>query len=85
MEPQQGVCGRVAHQAFGLGRAGSVYCMTKGGLVSLTRELAAEWGSSGVRVNALAPGWIRTPMTEALQNNSERSARVMARAPNASM
>ena len=55
--------------------------MTKGGLVSLTRELAAEWGSSGVRVNALAPGWIRTPMTEALQNNSERSARVMARVP----
>ena len=65
----------------GLGRAGSVYCMTKGGLVSLTRELAAEWGSSGVRVNALAPGWIRTPMTEALQNNSERAARVMARVP----
>ena len=65
----------------GLGRAGSVYCMTKGGLVALTRELAAEWGSSGVRVNALAPGWIRTPMTEALQNNSERSARVMARVP----
>ena len=65
----------------GLGRAGSVYCMTKGGLVSLTRALAAEWGSSGVRVNALAPGWIRTPMTEALQNNSERSARVMARVP----
>ena len=65
----------------GLGRAGSVYCMTKGGLVSLTRELAAEWGSAGVRVNALAPGWIRTPMTEALQNNAERSARVMARVP----
>ena len=65
----------------GLGRAGSVYCMTKGGLVSLTRELAAEWGSSGVRVNALAPGWIRTPMTDALQHNSERSARVMARVP----
>jgi len=65
----------------GLGRAGTVYCMTKGGIVSLTRELAAEWGHAGVRVNALAPGWIRTPMTEALQNNTERSARVMARVP----
>ena len=65
----------------GLGRAGSIYCMTKGGLVALTRELAAEWGSAGVRVNALAPGWIRTPMTEALQDNAERSARVLARVP----
>ncbi|HCK54369.1 MAG TPA: hypothetical protein DIC23_14210, partial [Planctomycetaceae bacterium] len=33
------------------------------------------------RVNALAPGWIRTPMTHALQNNAERSARVIARVP----
>ncbi|MFP6767601.1 MAG: SDR family oxidoreductase, partial [Planctomycetaceae bacterium] len=65
----------------GLGRAGSIYCMTKGGLVSLTRELAAEWGHAGVRVNALAPGWIRTPMTAALQNNPQRSALVTGRVP----
>ncbi|MBQ17253.1 MAG: hypothetical protein CMJ65_09020 [Planctomycetaceae bacterium] len=65
----------------GLGRAGTIYCMTKGGLVSLTRELAAEWGHAGVRVNALAPGWIRTPMTTALQNNPQRSALVTGRVP----
>lgn len=65
----------------GLGRAGSIYCMTKGGLVSLTRELAAEWGHAGVRVNALAPGWIRTPMTTALQDNPQRSALVTGRVP----
>ena len=65
----------------GLGRGGSIYGMTKGGIVALTRDLAAEWGRYSIRVNALAPGWIRTPMTEALQNNPERSARVLERVP----
>lgn len=65
----------------GLGRGGSIYGITKGGIVSLTRDLAAEWGKYGVRVNALAPGWIKTPMTIALQNNAKRSARVLERVP----
>jgi len=65
----------------GLGRSGSVYGMTKGAIVSLTRDLAAEWGKHGIRVNALAPGWIKTPMTIALQNHPERSQKVMERVP----
>ncbi|REJ76819.1 MAG: SDR family NAD(P)-dependent oxidoreductase [Planctomycetota bacterium] len=65
----------------GLGRGGSIYGMTKGGIVSLTRDLAAEWGRYSIRVNALAPGWIRTPMTTALQNDPGRSARVLERVP----
>ena len=65
----------------GLGRAGSMYGMTKGGIVSLTRDLAAEWGKYSIRVNALAPGWIRTPMTNALQQNPERAAKVLERVP----
>jgi len=65
----------------GLGRSGSAYGMTKGGIVALTRDLAAEWGRHNIRVNALAPGWIRTPMTIALQENEQRSARVMERVP----
>jgi len=65
----------------GLGRGGSVYGMTKGGLVALTRDLAAEWGRYGIRVNALAPGWIKTPMTQQLQDNPAGSASVMQRIP----
>ena len=65
----------------GLGRGGSAYGMTKGGIIALTRDLAAEWGKHSIRVNALAPGWIRTPMTIALQQNEQRSAKVLERVP----
>jgi NAD(P)-dependent dehydrogenase (short-subunit alcohol dehydrogenase family) len=65
----------------GLGRGGSIYAMTKGGIVALTRDLAAEWGRYGIRVNAVAPGWIRTPMTKPLQNDPIRSAKVLERVP----
>ena len=39
------------------------YTASKGGLVNLTRELAAQWARRGVRVNALAPAWFETEMT----------------------
>lgn len=39
------------------------YCATKGAVVSLTRELGAQWARRGVRVNALAPGWFESEMT----------------------
>jgi len=39
------------------------YCAAKGGLISLTRELAGQWARRGVRVNALAPGWFESEMT----------------------
>jgi len=44
------------------GRA--AYSVSKHGVIGLTRTLAAEWGSSGIRVNAVAPGFVRTPMTD---------------------
>ena len=43
----------------------SIYCMTKAGIVHLTKCLAVEWGRYGITVNAVAPTFIRTPGTEA--------------------
>ena len=48
------------------------YAASKGGVVNLTRELAAQWARKGVRVNALAPGWFASEMT-AEMFESERS------------
>jgi NAD(P)-dependent dehydrogenase (short-subunit alcohol dehydrogenase family) len=45
---------------------GAGYSASKAGLIGLTRELAGQWGRDGVRVNALAPGWFRSEMTEEL-------------------
>jgi len=45
---------------------GAGYAASKAGLLGLTRELAGQWGRAGVRVNALAPGWFRSEMTEEL-------------------
>ncbi len=44
------------------GRA--AYCSSKSGVVGMTRALAVEWAARGVRVNAVAPGYVRTPMIE---------------------
>jgi len=48
-----------------------VYAMTKAGLVMLLRTLAAELGPQGVRVNAIAPGVIDTPLTAPIKANPE--------------
>jgi NAD(P)-dependent dehydrogenase (short-subunit alcohol dehydrogenase family) len=53
------------------------YAASKGGLINLTRELAAQWARKGVRVNALAPGWFRSEMTEGRMFGDERSEQWM--------
>lgn len=49
------------------------YTASKGGLINLTRELACQWARRGVRVNAIAPGWFRSEMTEAGIFQDERA------------
>jgi len=65
---------------FGGPRA-PAYSASKGGIAQLTRSLAVAWAADGIRVNAVAPGWIATPLTTALQNDTVRSDQLLARTP----
>ena len=57
------------------------YAASKAGLANLTRSLANEWAGRGVRVNAIAPGYVKTEMTEVLQSDPVRSRQILERTP----
>lgn len=57
------------------------YAASKGGVGQLTKALANEWAGRGVQVNAIAPGYVRTDVTEALQNDPERYRAILDRIP----
>lgn len=57
------------------------YAASKGGIAQLTKSLAIAYAPDGIRVNALAPGWIATPLTVALRDDHARAATILSRTP----
>jgi NAD(P)-dependent dehydrogenase (short-subunit alcohol dehydrogenase family) len=57
------------------------YSASKGGVAQLTKSLAIAYAADRIRVNAIAPGWIATRLTEALQSDAARSGPILARTP----
>jgi NAD(P)-dependent dehydrogenase (short-subunit alcohol dehydrogenase family) len=83
----------IAHQRGGVvvsmasthgltGLAGrSVYGISKGGIIQMTRMLAIEWAPLGIRVNAVAPATVLTPSRERMLSDPDARARMLARIP----
>ena len=57
------------------------YTASKGGVAQLTKALAVAWAAEGIRVNAIAPGWIATELTRGLVEDEGRSAAILQRTP----
>lgn len=62
-------------------RTGAPYAMTKAALIQLTRYLSVEWGADKIRVNAVAPWYIRTPLAEPVLSNEAFLSSVLSRTP----
>ena len=57
------------------------YSASKGGVAQLTKALAGKWAEDGIRVNAIAPGWIQTPLTQPLADDPAISKSLIDRTP----
>ena len=57
------------------------YAASKAGIKQVTMSMANAWASYGIRVNAIAPGWFVTDLTEAVQKDKNRNAEILSRIP----
>jgi NAD(P)-dependent dehydrogenase (short-subunit alcohol dehydrogenase family) len=57
------------------------YAASKGGVAQLTKSLGIAYAPDTIRVNVVAPGWIATPLTQALQDDVSRSQPIIDRTP----
>ena len=78
--------GAIVNLASIMGLSGGIYPnasyqASKGGVVNLTRALALEWAADNIRVNAVAPTYVRTDLTTVIFSNAEMMKTVMAHTP----
>ena len=82
---EQGGGGRIVHVAsmmsFHAGVNTAAYAASKGAIAQLMKAQANEWAPLGIRVNAVAPGWVETELTRALRDDAQRFAEISARIP----
>ncbi len=63
------------------GKRVPAYAASKGGLAQVTKTMANDWAQYNIQVNAIGPGWVKTELTQALREDSQRNEEISGRIP----